>query len=130
MDIQAYWEATLKQEADKMRPFFHTEAHIYWHNTDECFSVDEFLRANCEYPGKWDGEIERIEKNGDIITTVTHVYSIDEKTSFHAISFIQIRDDRIASIDEYWGEDGHAPQWRMDKHIGTSITGFCLHKGN
>ena len=27
----------------------------------------------------------------------------------------------IASVDEYWGDDGPAPQWRLDKHIGTKI---------
>lgn len=26
-------------------------------------------------------------------------------------------------MDEYWGDDGEAPQWRIDKHIGTEIRG-------
>ena len=30
-------------------------------------------------------------------------------------------DGKIASVDEYWGDDGPAPQWRQDKHIGTKI---------
>ena len=27
------------------------------------------IRANCEYPGEWDGEIERIENAGDVVIT-------------------------------------------------------------
>ena len=50
---------------------------------------------------------ERISKDGSI--------------SCHATSFIRVVDGKIASIDEYWGDDGPAPQWRQDKHIGTKI---------
>lgn len=37
----------------------------FWHCTNECFNVEEFIRANCEYPGEWEGEVERIEKIGN-----------------------------------------------------------------
>lgn len=121
MDIQNYWEVTLKQKAEEMKKFFHEAAFINWHNTNEHFTVDEFIRANCEYPGKWDGEIERIEEVKDLMITVCHVYSADKKFSFHVTSFIKIQDEKIASIDEYWSDDGAPPQWRMDKHIGTAI---------
>ena len=36
-------------------------------------------------------------------------------------SFIKIADDKIAALDEYWADDSDAPQWRLDKHIGTAI---------
>ena len=29
--------------------------------------------------------------------------------------------DKIIEVDEYWGDDGPAPQWRMNKHIGRPI---------
>jgi hypothetical protein len=29
--------------------------------------------------------------------------------------------DKIVAINEYWGDDGLAPQWRRDKQIGTTI---------
>jgi len=32
-----------------------------------------------------------------------------------------MKGDRIKLLDEYWGDDGTAPQWRKDKHIGKSI---------
>mgnify|MGYP001904504290 CR=1 FL=1 len=56
-----------------------------------------------------------------IYITVTYVYSTDNKSSFHVTSFIELNDDKIVSIDEYWGDDGKAPQWRQDKHIGVPI---------
>lgn len=40
--------------------------------TNEHFTVEEYIRANCEYPREWDGEIQRIEKTGDIFIVVVH----------------------------------------------------------
>lgn len=121
MDIQAFWQAVLQQDEEKIRRFFHADAYVRWHNTNEHFNVDEFIRANCEYPGKWAGEIQQIEKTDDRIITATHVYSADGALSFHVVSFITIKGHKIAAIDEYWGDDGPAPQWRRDKQIGTTI---------
>ncbi len=121
MDIKNFWEAVIRQDAERIRPYFKETAWINWHCTNERFSVDEFIKANCEYPGRWDGMVERIERSGELITTVTKVFSKEGSLSFHAVSFIKIEDDKIASIDEYWGDDGPAPQWRLDKKIGGPI---------
>ncbi|ABX41981.1 nuclear transport factor 2-like protein [Lachnoclostridium phytofermentans] len=121
MDIYSFWNTTLKQNASTMRTYFHADAYVRWHNTNEHFTVDEFIQANCEYPDKWDGEVERVEEIRDLIITVTHVYAVNKPLSFHVTSFIRVKDDKIISIDEYWGDDGSAPQWRLDKHIGKSI---------
>lgn len=121
MDINAYWQAALKQQPKEMKPFFHKDAFINWHNTNEHFTVDEFIRANCEYPGDWDGDLERMEVIADLYITVVHVFSQDRKLSFHVTSFMRVEDEKIVSIDEYWGDDGMAPQWRLDKHIGVPI---------
>ena len=104
MDINAYWKAALSQQPEEMKVFFHKDAFVNWHNTNEHFTVNEFIKANCEYPGDWDGEIERIEKFSDLIITVVHVYSGDRKISCHVTSFIKIKDGKIAFIDEYWGD--------------------------
>ena len=111
MDIEAFWDAILRQDADAIRKYFHPDA---WVN-------EEFIRANCEYPGEWDGEVERIIIIDTHIITATHVYSKDRRISCHATSFIQVVDGKIASVEEYWGDDDPAPQWRQDKHIGTKI---------
>ena len=33
----------------------------------------------------------------------------------------QSSDGKIASIDEYWGDDGEVPKWRLDMKIGMKI---------
>lgn len=121
MNINEYWKVALAQDANKMKDYFNENAYINWHNTNEHFTVDEFIRANCEYPDSWDGEVERIEEIGNLIITATHVYAKNKPLSFHVVSFIKVTDDKISSIDEYWGDDGMPPQWRLDKHIGTTI---------
>lgn len=94
-----------------------------WHNTNEHFTVEEFIRANCAYPGEWDGKVEQTITTPTHIITATHVYSKDGTRSFHVASLIRVADGKIASIDEYWGDDGDAPVWRQALHLGTTIQG-------
>lgn len=121
MNIKEFWNAVLKQDADKLKTFFKETAYVNWHCTNEHFTVDEFIRANCEYPGEWDGTIERVEKMGDLIVTAVNVFTADRELSFHVVSFIEMEDGKIIAMNEYWGDDGVAPQWRLDKKIGASI---------
>ena len=121
MNIEAFWKAVLMRDAPALASFFAPDAYVNWHCTNEHFTVSEFIRANCEYPGRWDGKLERIERLGDLLITVVHVYSPEQPLSFHVTSFIQLKEDRIFSMDEYWGDDGPAPQWRQDKQIGVPI---------
>lgn len=119
--VKDFWMAVLAQNEAAIRSFFHENAYVNWHCTNERFTVDEFVRVNCEYPGEWAGEVERQETLGDLMITVTHVYAKDGRQSFHAVSFIKTEGDKILSIDEYWGDDGMAPLWRLEKQIGKSI---------
>ena len=121
MDLYKFWRDILEQNAENIKNYFHKDAYINWHCTNEHFTVDEFMIANCEYPGTWDGEVERVEMTNDLFITVTHVYSRDKTLSFHVTSFIKVIQDKIASVDEYWADDGIAPQWRLDKHIGKAV---------
>lgn len=121
MHIKQYWQAVLQQDAEALRTYFLPDAYVNWHNTNEHFTAEEFIRANCEYPGSWTGKIQRLDFLGDLIITVVRIWSKDNAASYHVTSFLRIRDGKIASIDEYWGDDGPAPQWRLDKKLGTPI---------
>ena len=121
MDIQGFWDAVLKQDACKIEKYFWDDAYINWHCTNEHFNVKEYIKANCEYPGDWEGEIQRVEQAGDVSIVVVHVYNQDKRLSFHVVSFLRIRDDKICSVDEYWGDDGAAPDWRLEMQIVTAI---------
>ncbi len=83
----------------------------------------EFIRANCDYPGDWAGEVERTEILNDLIITVTHVYPKDKTSSFHVTSFFRTEYGKIKSVDEYWADDGEAPDWRKQMGIGKRIHG-------
>ena len=121
MDIRKYWSAVLRQDRESLAAFFHRDAWVNWHNTNEHFTVSEFVRANCDYPGVWDGEVERIVEQDNLVITVTYVYNTEQTASCHVVSFLRTKEDKIQSIDEYWGDDGEPPEWRQELHIGSPI---------
>ena len=47
---QALWADIGAQRWDALAAYFLPGALIFWHNTDECFTAEEFVRANREYP--------------------------------------------------------------------------------
>lgn len=118
----ALWQAIARQDAAAMRNFFAPGAVIRWHNTDEQFTLEEYLRANCEYPGQWRGELERVELLEGGAVSVARVWAADGSVSLHATSFYRFEAGQIAQMDEYWGEDGEAPAWRQAMGLGRSIT--------
>lgn len=122
-DPAAYWQAVAAQDRGALARFFTDDAVVRWHNTDERFTVDEFVRANCEYPGAWRGELKRAERFGDTVVTVVRVFSPDAPVSLHAVSLIRLSGEKIAEIDEYWSEDGEPPGWRKALNLGRPIRG-------
>lgn len=111
----------MAQNAVMIKKYFHDNAYINWHNSNEQFTVDEFIRANCEYPGYWEGEVKRTEEFENLIVTVTFVKMKNKDVSFYAVSFFKISEDKILSLDEYWGDNGSPPLWRIEKNIGKKI---------
>ena len=71
---QALWADIGAQRWDALAAYFLPGALIFWHNTDECFTVEEFVRANREYPGNWRIEIERVHVLADAAATAVRVY--------------------------------------------------------
>ena len=90
MNIQQFWSDVLAQRADEIREYFHGDAYVNWHCSNEHFTVEEFIRANCDYPGDWDGEVEKVVTTDDMIITATRVYPKDHSASFHVTSFIKL----------------------------------------
>lgn len=118
--VADYWDAVLSQDRERMREFFRDGAFVNWHNTDEHFTAEAFIEANCRYPGKWGGNIERTECIGDLTVSAVHVVSKDAGLSFHVTSFVKWDEEgMILSADEYWGDDGDAPEWRRE--LGLSV---------
>lgn len=122
MDVQRFWRSVLMQDEAAIRAFFHADAWVEWPCSNERFSLSEYLRANCEYPGAWDGEVERVVETPEGVITAAHVFSKDGSASFHVVSFLHLREGRIAAMTEYWGDDAPAPAWRQQMNIGSAIT--------
>ena len=70
---QALWADIGAQRWDALAAYFLPGALIFWHNTDECFTAEEFVRANREYPGNWRIEIERVHALADAAATAVRV---------------------------------------------------------
>ena len=122
MDISAYFQDVVAQNRERLAKYFAPDARVFWHNTNESFSAAEFIRANCEYPGRWEGKIERLLSIREGWVLVGRVWEKEEKSSFHVVSFIRAVGEKIVRIDEYWGDDAPPPQWRLEKRSGTPIS--------
>lgn len=121
MDVQSFWHAVLAQDEKALRTFFHPDAWVEWPCSNEHFSLTEYLRANCEYPGAWDGEVERVVETPEGMITAVRVFSKENGASLHVVSFLRLKEGRIAAMTEYWGDDAPAPAWRQQMNIGSAI---------
>ena len=121
MDVKEFWIDVLKQNREKLINYFHKDAVIRWHCSNELFTVSEYIKANCEYPGEWEGKIERIEKVENMIITAVKVYAVNKCSSFHVVSFIKTENNLITEMDEYWADDTEVPEWRRKMNIGRKI---------
>lgn len=122
MDIDAFWRDVLSQDKERLPAYFHENAVVRWHCTGEQFTASEYIRANCAYPGSWDGAIERLEHAGNTAIFVGRVWPEDQSASFHVVSFLTIKDGKIWEMDEYWADDGEAPAWRRSMRIGKPLS--------
>lgn len=121
IQIGDFWRDVLSQDREALPGWFAPDAYVNWHCTNEHFTVEEFVRVNCDYPGDWDGTVQRQLWAGDILITVVLVYPKDRSASFHVTSFFRFEGEKIAALDEYWADDGPAPQWRQAMGIGKRI---------
>ena len=48
MDVCSFIKAVLAQDENTIRSFFHKDAYVNWHCSNEHFTVDEFIIANCD----------------------------------------------------------------------------------
>ena len=115
----AFFEAVLCQKPEPLRKLFSKNAVIEWPCTNERFTVEEYVRANCEYPGQWEGEIVDILSAEKQIVLITKVWTREKTASHHCISILRRRGNKIAALTEYWSEDGPAPEWRQALGIGS-----------
>ena len=116
---EQYWACVAAQDRERLPQYFLSDAEVFWHCTNERFTVDAFVRVNCEYPGQWSGEVERVTGDEKQLVTVAHIWTLG--ASFHVCAFMQLEHEKIRRLDEYWADDGPAPAWRQELRIGRPI---------
>ena len=120
-DPIAYWQAVFTQDAEGMRRWLSADAQVRWHNTNECFRMEGFIHANCDYPGQFAGELLRTDRLEGTLICLVRVHYLSQGCSFHAVSYLRLQDDRIVEIDEYWGLDEPPPAWRQQLELSVPI---------
>lgn len=113
MDFARYWQDCVSQDRDALRTWFHPDARIVWPCTGEMFTVEAFLTANCEYPGEWTGELLRVTPTDAGAVTEVRIAAVDGSYSCHVASFFTLDQGKIASLTEYYADDGPPPAWRV-----------------
>lgn len=113
--IRALWQAIAEQDEEKLMRFFTPDARILWPNTDEQFDLAGYLRANCDYPGRWSGKVERVALDGSYSIAVVWP---PEGAASRSVAFYQWRNGKIEQMVEYWGDVGPAPEWRKGLALG------------
>ena len=112
-DFDSYWQSVIRQEEDKMTSFIADDAVIIWECTGETFSKEEFVKANCYYPGKWDSERVFLDKICNRYISVHRVWN-EEGCSHHVTSYLEVSGDKLTKLTEFWAEDGECPLWRKE----------------
>ena len=113
MDFERYWQDCIRQDKESLRTWFWPDARIIWPCTEEVFTVEEFLLANCEYPGVWSGELLNVIQTPMGAVTECRIVAADGKYSCHVASIFTVYNGKIASLTEYYADDGPPPQWRV-----------------
>lgn len=114
--------SVINQNDKAMRGYLHEASVIRWHNTNECFTAEDYITANCKYPGDWTGRTELIERLEDgRFVAVVYVQNSDHSICCRCVSFFEIRENKITSIDEYWGDVGEPPEWRKSLNLGRPV---------
>ena len=118
-DPDKFVQAVVSQNADILTGFFTSDAVICWHDSNEQFTAAEYIKANCEYPAEWSGEIQRVNKIDGGFVIVTKICS--KTDTVFVCSFIELRNGKICRMDEYYSSLEEVPEWRSNLNIGTTI---------
>lgn len=71
---------------------------------------ENFVAVNAHYPGRWRIALRRLIASGGDVATEVVMTSGDEAIT--AVSFFQVRGEKITRETDYWPEPYDAPAWR------------------
>jgi len=121
-DPNKFLQDVVSKKAETIRGYFAEGAIICWHDSNEQFTLDEFIKANCEYPSIWGCEIERIEKFEKGFVVAAQMDHPQDGFYVKYVSFIELNsDEKVQRLDEYFVAIEEIPQWRRDMNVGQPI---------
>lgn len=120
--ISSLWQHFNDQEWDQARELLDDEFEAVWPQSNEIIQgPDNFIELNRKYPGQHKIAPQNFHYHYDRWDKTDHVASevlIETTTAdgkqqrLFAVSFFEIRDDKIISAREYWADFSPAPEWR------------------
>jgi len=113
--LTTYWKAVEQKNKTDFSTYFHEDAMIYLHDTNDEFPPEYYIREEDNFGNDWHTTVDRIEKleNGQVMTITFHRSS--DWIGF-VTSFFTFKDDKIIELNEYYSpcDNNIVPQWRDD----------------
>ena len=108
-----YWEHVARKNREAFVGYFHSEAVIYLHDTNEKLTPETYMTHSSEYEGDWQVAVDRIDQleNGQVVTITFHR---SESWIGFITSFFTLEDGKIIELHEYFSQCDEIPQWRDD----------------
>lgn len=114
--IQNFWHIIDRAAFDELTSVMHDDARITLPNTREIFPTRQhYIDFNKAYPGRWHVRIERISPCGDDWMSIVEL-SDGAEQSLYGIALFTLRQGKISTITEYYGDNGPVPVWRVGKY--------------
>ena len=120
-----FWAYINNQEWEKAQNLLSPSFSADWPQSKEKITTPEnFININRNYPGKHTINLTRAQavpsQNSSSQLVITEVYIEstmpgDILMKLFAISFFEIKNEKIISLKEYWADTYTAPEWR--KHL-------------
>ena len=116
--VKKFWEYIDQAEFDKLKDIMIPDANVWLPNTNEVFTgAEKYITFNKKYPGRWFAEVHSLFTDGTAVISIVKVSDEEGSASFYVTSVFNFANQLISEITEYWGENGKAPQWRLDKEL-------------
>jgi ketosteroid isomerase-like protein len=108
--VRAFWSAIEARDWERVHEVCDERFVYTLPQSGERFDRERFVRMNREYPGDWHLSIDTLVEGGELVVTEVAVSS-DARVD-RAVSFFEVRGDKILSLREYWPEPFAIPEWR------------------
>ena len=113
--ILNFWKYINDAEFEQLTKIMVENSIVILPNTREIFKGrNNYIVFNKEYPGRWYARVEKIVAFENQVISVVEITNT-EGVSLYVTSFFIFEDNMIKEITEYWGENGEAPEWRINK---------------